>query len=91
MYFDSILDEEVRREALNTYPSIVSDSYKKYRKNKLKSSWIFLPSEIGIYFSFYENGSPLFLSTIPSTIKYDKAVDTERERELEEIKKILKF
>lgn len=89
MYFDSILDEEVRREALNTYPSIVSDSYKKYHKNKLKSSWIFLPSEIGIYFSFYENGSPLFLSTIPSTIKYDKSVDTERERELEEIRKIL--
>ena len=35
------------------------------------------------------DGRPFFLNIIPSTIKYDQAVDTEQEREKEEIRKIL--
>jgi hypothetical protein len=35
------------------------------------------------------DGRPFFLSVIPSTIKYDQAVETEQEREKEEIRKIL--
>jgi hypothetical protein len=35
------------------------------------------------------DGRPFFLGVIPSTIKYDEAVETEQEREKEEIRKIL--
>ncbi|MBQ6628072.1 MAG: hypothetical protein IJH65_04570 [Methanobrevibacter sp.] len=32
---------------------------------------------------------PLFLNVIPATMQYDDTVDTERERDLEEIRKII--
>jgi hypothetical protein len=35
------------------------------------------------------DGRPFFINIIPSVIKYEQAVDTEIEREQEEIKKIL--
>ena len=87
-YFDSIFDTENRKEALNAYPKIISDYYKKYKNGKVKSKWMLIPSEIGICFPFYD-GKPFFLNTIPASIDYDEAVETERERDKEEIKKII--
>ena len=40
-------------------------------------------------FPFFDDGRPLFLNVIPATVQYDDAVETERERELEEIRKII--
>ena len=88
-YFNTITDEGARREALNTYPSIVSRYYKKWKEGKIQSQWVRLPADVGICFPFFDDGRPLFLSVIPATIQYDEAVDTERERELEEIRKII--
>jgi len=88
-YFNNITDLDMRKEALNTYPKIVSSYYKRWSAGKEKTSWIKLPTDIGVCFSFFEDGRPLFLNVIPSTIQYDDAVDTERERELEEIRKII--
>ena len=83
-YFDSIFDTESRKEALNAYPKIISDYYKKYKNGKVKSKWMLIPSEMGICFPFYD-GKPFFLNTIPASIDYDEAVETERERDKEEI------
>lgn len=88
-YFDTIDDEKVREKTLNIYPEIVSSHYKRFHKGKISCSWVTLPSDIGICFTFFDDGRPLFLSIIPATIQYDEAVDTERERELDEIKKII--
>lgn len=88
-YFDSIVTESNREEALKAYPTIVVSYYRKYKKGKVVDSWMILPVEIGICFSFFDDGIPLFLSIIPATMQYDDAVDTERERELEEIRKII--
>lgn len=88
-YFDSITDEKVKLLVLNSYPKIVSDYYKLYRQGKKSCSWMVLPADMGIHFSFFEDGHPFFLNVIPATIQYDDAVDTERERELEEIRKII--
>lgn len=87
-YFDTILDEEDRQSALLAYPKFVSREYKKWKKGKLKTSWIIIPAELSICFSFFD-GRPLFLNIIPATIKYDTAVDTEIERDLDEIRKII--
>ena len=88
-YFNTILDQDIRKNILNTYPSIISEHYRRWNKGKATSSWISLPADVGICFPFFDDGRPLFLSMIPATIQYDEAVNTEREREIEEIKKIL--
>lgn len=88
-YFDNITDEKVKLLVLNSYPKIISDHYKLYRNGKVSSSWIVLPADMGIHFSFFGDGRPFFLNVIPATIQYDDAVDNERERELEEIRKII--
>lgn len=86
-YFNSI-DECIRKDVLASYPSFISKSYDKWRKGKLNSSWVKLPSDVGFCFSMFD-GRPFFLSVIPSTIQYDEAVETEQEKNKEEIRKIL--
>jgi len=89
-YFNTIDDPDLRKVALSTYPEIVRKHYNKYIKaGSDLTAWVRLPAEIGICFSFFELCGPLFLDVIPATIQYEDAVDTERERELEEIRKII--
>lgn len=87
-YFDSIFDETEREEALKVYPRIVSSSYRKYKKGKLGSKWIYIPTDISICFPFFDS-RPLFLSTIPEVIRYEDTVEVELERDAEEIRKII--
>lgn len=89
-YFNTIIDETQRNAALATYPKEIVSYYKKYRKGNLNvmDSWMLIPTDIGICFQVFD-GRPLFLHTIPATIDYDEAVETEKERDLEEIKKII--
>jgi len=87
-YFNSILEDEARNIALSVYPKIVRTAYNQFKNGKYEKRWVFIPTEIGIYFTF-SDGRPLFLNTIPATIEYDEAVDTERERDLEEIRKVI--
>ena len=87
-YFNTITDESNKKAALAAYPDFVVSAYNKWRKGKLKSKWIIIPAEDSICFPMLD-GRPFFLNVIPSTIKYDQAVETEQEREKEEIKKIL--
>ena len=87
-YFNSIVDKDARKGALAAYPKIISKAYEKWDKGKRDSSWFIVPSEIAICFPLL-SGRPPFLSVIPATIDYDEAVITERERDLEEIRKII--
>lgn len=88
-YFNGFLDEDLRNEILAAYPKEISTHYRKWAKGKAKNKWVRVPTELGVYFSFLEEGCPIFLNVIPATIQYDEAIDTERERDLEEIRKIL--
>ena len=88
-YFDTIFNEEYKEEALQSYPKIISSYYRKYNKGKVTNSWLRLPADIGICFSFSDDCRPLFISIIPTTLQYDDAIDNEREREREEIRKII--
>ena len=87
-YFDTITNEDNKKAALAAYPDFIVSAYKKWDKRKLKSKWIIIPSDIGICFPMLD-GRPFFISVIPASIQYDQAVDTEQEREKEEIRKIL--
>lgn len=87
-YFDTILNETNKNTALLVYPKVISDYYKKFKKGKVKSPWMTIPSDIGICFPLFDEMPP-FLNVIPATIDYDEAVDIAKERDLEEIKKII--
>ena len=87
-YFRTITNETDREAALAAYPKSVASAYKKWDKGRGASKWVIIPSDIGVCFPMLD-GRPFFLSVIPSTIQYDEAVATEREREKEEIRKIL--
>jgi len=86
-YFDSILDNEMRKEALSAYPRFISSAYNRYKKGKI-SSWVIIPGEFGICFVFMD-GHPYFLNIIPEILDYDDTVDTEKERDEDEINKII--
>jgi hypothetical protein len=86
-YFDSITDEDSKKSALSAYPKVVSKAYKKFHEGKI-GPWLIIPSETAICFPLL-SGRPPFLSVIPATIDYDEAVVTERERDQEEIRKII--
>lgn len=87
-YFDT-LDEFARKKALQAYPKEIVSAYKKYRNGKLQDKYVFIDPAISLCFQFFETPSPLFLGIIPSTIDYDQAVEAEKERDLEEIRKII--
>lgn len=89
LFFDSITDEEARKKALLSYPKEIASAYRKYKNGKLKSKWVFIDASISLCFQFFDSPSPMFLGIIPSTIDYDDAVDTEKARDLEEIRKII--
>lgn len=88
-YFDTINDTKARNIALKNYPKEVQTYYRKYKDGKTIDSWVRLPSNVGVSFSFSDDGLPIFLSVIPATVQYDQAVDTERERDIEDIRKII--
>lgn len=87
-YFDSFTDQDIKRATLEAYPKIVRQYYRKWAAGKVESSWVLLPIELAVCFNLFE-GLPMFLSVIPATIQYDDTVDTERERDLDEIRKII--
>ena len=87
-YFDSLANDGTREMALTVFPSFISKRYRKWKNGRSTSSKIIIPGQIGICFPFFE-GRPLFLHVIPSTLEYDAAIDIERERDLEEIRKII--
>lgn len=89
LYFNTIIDEDVKKQALKVYPKVIADHYRRYGKSQVKSPWVKIPTDIGFCFPFSDDGRPLFLDLIPATMDYDEAVDINRERDLEEIRKII--
>lgn len=87
-YFNTILDEEELKNVLSVYPQVISSAYRKWKNGKISDKWVFIPSDIGICFPFFDS-RPILLSTIPATIRYDDAVAIDQKRDLEEIKKII--
>lgn len=87
-YFGTITSKEQRKAALSVYPKIVQKAWKELESKGLKSKWVIIPSDIGICFPFFE-GHPILLNIIPATIEYDEAIAAHREREAEEIRKII--
>ena len=89
-YFDSIVDKDSKEYALKIYPKIITTYYKKWVKGTVPNNdpWVIVPTKIGVCFYMFDC-HPFFLTIIPACINYDNAVETDRERQLEEIRKII--
>ena len=87
-YFNTFLTKRERKSILKVYPKFISNAYEQYKGGKRSLKWVFIPADVGVCFPFFDN-RPLFLSTIPSTILLEETIEIERERDLEEIRKIL--
>lgn len=87
-YFKTISDEEAREAALAAYPKVVAKAWRAYLRGKRKDRWVTIPKEVGVCFPFFD-GRPLFLNVIPATMEYDEAVALQRDRDAEEIRKII--
>lgn len=87
-YFNTITNKEAQKAALTAYPKVISKAYQEYSKHKRTDKWFIIPSDIGVCFPIFD-GRPPLLNIIPASIRYDEAVETERAREEEEIRKIL--
>jgi hypothetical protein len=87
-YFNTITDKTLKKAALAAYPDFIVKAYRKWDNNRAKSRWVIIPSELGICFPMFD-GRPFFLNVIPATIQYEAAVETDQEREREEIRRIL--
>ena len=87
-YFDGITDGEYRKKALAAYPATVVNWYKRYKNRKVKSPWCYIPSTTGICMSILDD-KPIFLNIIPAELEYEEAKDINKERDLEEIRKVL--
>lgn len=88
-YFNQFANETQRDLILKAYPREIQLAWKKYSNGKLTNPWIVVSSIPVLYFSFNSKGIPPFANTVLHAMKYDQAVDTEREKELDEIRKII--
>ena len=89
-YFDTITDRDYRKKALAAYPKEIVNYYRRYKNNKskVKNPWYYVSSNIGICMSLIDD-RPMFLNIIAAELEYEDARNINRERDLEEIRKIL--
>lgn len=86
-FFKTIRDDKLREEIIKTYPKFIIKSYKQYI-NGTGNRWIFLPAEMGIYFSYFEE-KPFFLDLIPLLDDLDDYKEIDKERKMQALKRIL--
>lgn len=80
-------DQSARTKYLQLFPQSVRLAWERYEKEG-GDNWVALPSELGIYMTLYDE-VPMFLNVIIATLDYDEAIQTEKERALDEIHKII--
>lgn len=87
-YFRAFSDPEILTKVLKRFPKYITQQWHRFRTRDMSDNWIFLPSESTICLPFLD-GIPLFINIIPAALNYDEAVEVEKERDLEEIRKII--
>ena len=90
LYFNTISDEELRREAILTYPEIIQDAWREYVQGKRVDPWVALPAGAGgVCFTFVDDQTPLLVASIPDLKKLNDATDREAKRDENELYKLL--
>lgn len=88
-YFNNISDDELREEAVASFPKIVELSWRKYSKGRLADYWIEIPPMLGGCCFTVGDKTPPFVASIPSIYKMEEAVKREARRDENELYKLL--
>lgn len=86
-YFDTIRDQKKRKECLSYYPTDIRKAYNKF-KNSNGPKWYQLAPGVGVHFKLFEE-RPFLLNVIPAIIDFDEYRDIEKEKDTQELKKIV--
>lgn len=87
-YFHTIVDDKERLATLATYPQYIQEQFALLENGTLADPWIKISSDSGICFPSFGN-QPLFLSVIPSIYNFEEYTELEKERDANEIKKLI--
>ena len=87
-YFDTIHDKEYKKKALAAYPKEVVNWYRRFKARKTNDPWCYISPGVGFCMSLIDD-RPIFLNIIIAELEYDEAKDINKERDLEEMRKIL--
>jgi hypothetical protein len=84
-------DDELREEAVESFPEVVKKAWRDYENaKKLIDPWIMIPAKSGgICFTFINDQSPLLIASIPQLKKLEDAVGREEKRDENELYKLL--
>ena len=90
-YFESIPDQELRIEAVESFPKIVQEAWAAWIKAERKiDPWIMIPASAGgACFTFIDDQAPLLIASIPQLKKLEDAVSREEKRDENELYKLL--
>ena len=90
-YFLRISDEELRQEALESFPEVIQKAWREWQILKTRNDpWVAIPAlEGGISFCFMGDQTPLLIAAIPELKKLDDAVKREEKRDENELYKLL--
>lgn len=86
-FFDTIRETDHRNRVLKTYPKCIQKGYVAYKRGK-DDPWIYIPAEIGIYFTLFEE-RPFFLDLIPLIDDLEDYKEMDKERNLLSLKRII--
>lgn len=86
-YFRNITDQNLRQEALESFPPEFAAAYKEAQANNNKR-WFMVPEKYGIAF-FYLDQKPMLVSTIPAVISLESHRGLEEETDSQTLFKIL--
>lgn len=90
-YFEQISDEQLRAEAVASFPEVVQQAWRAWTRHKKDvDPWVMLPSGIGgVCFSFSSDQIPALIASIPELKKLDDATKREEKRDENELYKLL--
>lgn len=90
LYFKAIPDDQLRQEALESFPEIVQQAWAEYIRGVRLDPWVILPAGAGgVCFTFADDQTPLLIASIPELKKLDDAVKREEKRDENELYKLL--
>lgn len=88
-YFVNIRDENLRLEAINSYPIAIRKKWLKYKNGELTDTWVSITAAEGGCCFQVGDGTPLFISSIPDIYTFEEALSREGKRDENELYKLL--
>ena len=87
-YFDSITDDNLRKQALAEFPKEFTKAYNAYKRD-MNLKWFVVPPEYGVAFYYQEQSKPLFISMIPTIVNLEEYRSLEKKLDKQELEKVL--